>query len=80
LGKWAESLNMGEEFHLPVFKAYFVDGLNIAKIPVLVEIAEWVGRKGAKKVISNRTFKEAGDWCKEGWPYECEYWERALGT
>jgi len=66
LGKWAESLNQGEEFHLAVFKAYFADGFNIAKIPVLVEIAESFGLKGAKEVISNGTFKEAVD---SDWQY-----------
>jgi predicted DsbA family dithiol-disulfide isomerase len=66
LGKWAESLNKGEEFHLAVFKAYFADGLNIAKIPVLVEMAESVGLMGAEEVLSKRTFKEAVD---HDWKY-----------
>ncbi len=66
LGKWAESLNKGEEFHLAVFKAYFAEGLNIAKIPVLVEIAESVGLDGAEEVISMGTFKEAVD---NDWKY-----------
>jgi predicted DsbA family dithiol-disulfide isomerase len=63
-GKWAESLNKGEEFHMAVFKAYFADGLNIAKIPVLVQLAESVGLKGVEDVLSEGTFKEAvdGDW------------------
>jgi predicted DsbA family dithiol-disulfide isomerase len=66
LGKWAESLNKGEEFHLGVFTAYFADGLNIAKIPVLVELAERVGLKGAEEVLSNGSFKEAVD---HDWKY-----------
>ena len=61
LGRWAESLNKGEEFHLAVFKAYFADCLNIAKIPVLVEIAESVGLKGAEEVLSKGAFQEAVD-------------------
>jgi len=61
LGKWAESLNKGEEFRLAVFKAYFADGLNIAQIPVLVELAKSVGLKGAEEVLSDGTFKEAMD-------------------
>ena len=61
LGKWAESLNKGEEFHMAVFKAYFADGLNIAKIPVLVEIAESVGLEGAEDVLAKGAFKEAVD-------------------
>ena len=66
LGKWAESLNKGEEFHLGVFKAYFVEGLNIAKIPVLVELAESIGLKGAEEVLSKGIFKEAVD---DDWKY-----------
>ena len=33
LGLWSESNNRGDEFHAAVFKAYFVDGKNIASIP-----------------------------------------------
>ena len=66
LGKWAESMNKGEEFHLAVFKAYFADGRNIAKVPVLVQIAESVGLKGAEEVLSKGEFKEAVD---SDWKY-----------
>jgi predicted DsbA family dithiol-disulfide isomerase len=60
-GKWAESLNKGDEFHLAVFKAYFADGLNIARIPVLVQLAESVGLQGVEDVLTKGTFKEAVD-------------------
>ena len=40
LGKWAESEGKGYQFHNAVFRAYFVDGKNIGKTPVLVDIAE----------------------------------------
>jgi predicted DsbA family dithiol-disulfide isomerase len=60
-GKWAESQNKGEEFHMAVFKAYFAHGLNIAKAPVLVEVAESVGLRGVEEVLSEGTFKEAVD-------------------
>ena len=43
LGKWAESLGKGDEFHLAVFRAYFADGKNIADISVLKEIAGTIG-------------------------------------
>ena len=66
VGKWAESRGKGEAFHLAVFKAYFVDGLNIAKVPVLAELAESVGLLGAEEVLSKRTFKEAVD---NDWKY-----------
>jgi predicted DsbA family dithiol-disulfide isomerase len=63
LGKWAESLGKGDEFHMAVFKSYFADGLNIAKIPVLVELAESVGLEGQRveEVLSKGIFKEAVD-------------------
>jgi len=61
LGKWAESQGRGEEFHMAVFRAYFADGLNIAKIPVLIELAESVGLKGVEEVLSKGEFKEAVD-------------------
>ena len=59
LGKWAESNDKGDSFHRAVFKAYFADCVNIAKIPVLVEIAESVGlpREEAESVLLKRTFK-----------------------
>ena len=37
LGKWAESLDKGDEFHMAVFQAYFVHGRNIADISILKE-------------------------------------------
>ncbi len=63
LGLWAESKNRGDEFHLAAFKAYFVDGKNIAKIPVLVDIATSVGlsENEANEVLNLRTFKTAVD-------------------
>ncbi len=59
LGKWAESHDKGDLFHHAAFKAYFADGINIAKIPALVEIAASVGlpREGSEGVLVERTFK-----------------------
>lgn len=63
LGLWAESKNKGDEFHLAAFKAYFVDGKNIAKIHVLIDIATSVGLPDneAVAVLDSRTFKTAVD-------------------
>ena len=63
LGKWAETENKGEAFHNSVFQAYFVHGKNIAKIPILKELAESVGLSAerALEVLSARKFKEAVD-------------------
>ena len=33
LAKWAESEDRGDEFHRAVFRAYFVQGTNIGKVP-----------------------------------------------
>jgi predicted DsbA family dithiol-disulfide isomerase len=63
LGLWAESRNKGDFFHAAVFRAYFVDGKNIAKISLLVDLAESVGlsSKDAKAVLETRAFKAAVD-------------------
>jgi len=59
LGKWAEHNDKGDPFHLAVFKAYFADGINIAKIQALVSIAASVGLpvEESKSVIVKRSFK-----------------------
>ncbi len=59
MGKWAEGNSKGDLFHNAVFKAFFADGTNIAKIPVLVDIAASVGlpREEAEAVLVKRTFK-----------------------
>jgi predicted DsbA family dithiol-disulfide isomerase len=59
LGKWAESNDKGDTFHHAVFKAFFSDGINIAKIPALVDIAASVGLPGeeAEAVMVKRAFK-----------------------
>ena len=63
LGLWAESKNKGDVFHKAAFKAYFVDGKNIAKIPVLVDLASSVGlpSQEAAAVLATRAFKAAVD-------------------
>jgi predicted DsbA family dithiol-disulfide isomerase len=59
LGKWAESNEKGDSFHHAVFKAYFADGINIAKIPALVDIAASVGlpREESEAALVKRAFK-----------------------
>jgi predicted DsbA family dithiol-disulfide isomerase len=63
LGKWAESKGRGDPFHHAAFKAYFADGTNIAKIPVLLDIAASVGlpREEAESVLVKRSFKKDVD-------------------
>jgi predicted DsbA family dithiol-disulfide isomerase len=43
MGKWAEDQGAGEAFHMAVYRAYYVDGSNIALPDKLAEIAESVG-------------------------------------
>jgi predicted DsbA family dithiol-disulfide isomerase len=68
LGKWAESKGKGDEFHRRVFKAYFVEGSNIGKIPALVSLAGDIGLPDtqAREVLHNRAFKAAvdSDWVR----------------
>ena len=79
LGKWAETKNTGDAFHAEAFKVYFVDGKNIAKLPVLLDLAEFTGlnREEAESVILNRTFKEAVD---EDWALSIKNGIKAVPT
>jgi len=63
LGLWAETRGKGDEFHGAAFKAFFADGKNIGKVPVLLELAESVNlpRKEAQEILETRDFKEAVD-------------------
>ena len=58
LGKWAEALGKGDEFHMAVFQAYFAAGKNIAEISVLKGIAGTIGLDGqmAEQTLAERTF------------------------
>ena len=68
LGTWADTQPGGEAIHDALFKAYFVDARNIGDADVLIEVAQAVGLSGeaARKVIEERSFKEAvdADWAK----------------
>ena len=63
LGKWAESKGRGEPFHQVVFRAYFVDGVNIAKKEMLIKLAESAGLPGkeAEEVLEKRKFRREVD-------------------
>jgi predicted DsbA family dithiol-disulfide isomerase len=70
LAKWAESQGKGDEFHDAVFRAYFVDGKNIASADVLAGLAHSLGlsEKAAREVLQTRAFREAvdADWALAG--------------
>jgi len=69
LAKWADSRPGFEAIHGALYRAYFVDGLNIGDPAVLIRVAESVGLPAdePRDVLADRTFKEAVD----------EDWERA---
>ena len=63
MGKWAELHGRGEEFHLAVFRAYFADGLNIARISVLTALVVDMNLDAAeaKQVLAKGTFQQQVD-------------------
>jgi predicted DsbA family dithiol-disulfide isomerase len=71
LAKWAEQKMGGEGIHDLFYRAYFVDGINLADNSELVKIVESIRLDGkkAQAVLENREFKEAvdQDWqrCRE---------------
>ncbi len=66
LAKWGEREGRGAAFNEAVFRAYFVDALNIAKSEVLLQLVEEAGLSvdQARQVLADRTFQEAvnEDW------------------
>jgi predicted DsbA family dithiol-disulfide isomerase len=63
LGKWAEEQPGGGRIHHALYQAYFVNGINLAKIDALVGIAQAVGLPGeeARALLENRSYKAAVD-------------------
>jgi predicted DsbA family dithiol-disulfide isomerase len=63
LGKWAESQGKGSEFHDAVFRAYFVDGINIGRPQELSRIVASIGlsAEDAAGTLRTRSFREAVD-------------------
>ena len=68
LGKWADTEWRAEAIHNALFRAYFVEGLNIGHESVLVDVARSVGLPAdeARSVLEERRFKEVvdADWAK----------------
>ena len=63
LAKWAETQPGVGDIHGALFRAYFVDGLNIAQIENLVRVTQQLGldAKEAKDVLDLRRFQSAVD-------------------
>lgn len=70
LGKWAESLGKGDLFRRAVYRAYFVNGCNIAHLDELIRIAKSVELPPdeARAVLRLRSFADAvdADWQRAG--------------
>ena len=73
LGAWADSTagdGRSERLHDALFRAYFVDGVNLARPKHLVTLAESVGLDpaAAADVLASRTFRDAvdQDWERSG--------------
>ena len=68
LGTWAETQAGGEAIHDLLYRAYFVDALNVGDADVLVALAEAAGLAGeaAREVLESRRFKAEvdADWQK----------------
>ena len=63
VGLWAEDQGQGHSFHMAAFRAYFVDGKNLADRQVLLDLIEQTGldKDEGLKVIDDRTFSDAVD-------------------
>ena len=63
LGVWADTQPGGDAIHDALFRAYFVDGVNIGDVEVLVGIAASIGLapEAAREVMEKRTQKAAVD-------------------
>ena len=63
LGKWADRQETGSAIHDALFRAYFVDGENIGRAEVLVELAGRLGldAPAARRVLDARSFRDAVD-------------------
>lgn len=63
LGLWAETKGKGHAFHDAAFRAYFVEGQNLADPSVLVALMESVGLDltEGQAVLDQRQFKAAVD-------------------
>jgi predicted DsbA family dithiol-disulfide isomerase len=63
LGKWAEQQGYGNEFRHAVYRAFFVEGVNIALVDELVQIAATIGLSAdeARTVLEERSCAAAVD-------------------
>jgi predicted DsbA family dithiol-disulfide isomerase len=63
LAKWAETKPGGSRIHDALFRAYFVDGVNLADVDRLVGIAAGLGlsEDEARDAVESRRYRDAVD-------------------
>lgn len=63
LGKWADTQTGGEVIHDALYRAYFVDAVNVGDVDALLTIAGDVGLDvyAAREVLQSRSFSDAVD-------------------
>jgi predicted DsbA family dithiol-disulfide isomerase len=63
LAKWAQGQPDGDRIHQALFRAYFVDGKNIAKPKILLEVVKQVALSATEafQVLESHVFKDAVD-------------------
>ena len=63
LAKWADTMETIEDIHMLLYKAYFVDNVNLSNHDVLIAIAEKAGLsvEGAREVLAKRTMTQKID-------------------
>ena len=63
LGKWADTQPGGEAIHDALYRAYFVDAVNVGDVDVLLMIAGDVSLDvyAAREVLQSRSFSDAVD-------------------
>jgi|TARA_B100000959_G_scaffold247135_1_gene273171 predicted DsbA family dithiol-disulfide isomerase len=68
LGKWADTQPSGEAIHDALYRAYFVDGVNVGDVEALLKVAAATGLdvEVTREVLESRSFSDAvdEDWAK----------------
>ncbi len=68
LGKWADTQPSGEAIHDALYRAYFVDGVNVGDVEALLKVAAATGLdvEVTWEVLESRSFSDAvdEDWAK----------------
>ena len=63
LGTWADTQEGGEAMHDALYRAYFVDAVNVGDVGALLKLVEAVGLDvvAAREVLESRSFSDAVD-------------------